>query len=646
MLSDIFTFASLSTSNSPVLNASLIFGCRLVTDVDSQCAQLAFHDLTPPEITAPPGISRLLGLGLKFCPTPRQFKVDDYISHFSTLHRNIRLRLFFGSDEGNIHWNRRLYVANRSWNPPDVSPQLEDFFGQHAKVAQFELSQFRARTQHNLSRMLRSTLNILRIRKEFIIVHSDKNLGPVLMLRDQYLEFCLSHLRTGPYQRVHQIPLNGMIATIRRFHTQLLTALPVRSKEFKIIVHQLDLKKTNRFYGLMKLHKNPIGLRPIVSNAGGPLYGLSVWLDVQLQPYVRSRRSYLKNSDQLLSNLAKLCVTDGRMYTLDVQSLYTSIPLEKALQAVQYFIQHDPLCEFIIQGLKIVMQWNFFEFGDIFFKQTEGTAMGSPVAPAYANLYLAYFEEQVIIPRFATNIILYKRYIDDVIMIWRSLKPYDFNEFRGWLHKIPGLSWTFKFHEFEAPFLDLTIYRGKSQFATRTHEKQLNLHLYIPYRSAHPPGNLKGLVIGLIRRYQRQNTDLKDLQQCVKNLFVYLLQRGYHRSTLQPMFTNALTKSTPKRNTEVFIQVPFNPNGPNTSQLRNLLQLPKLEALLIPQGIPRIRICYLKPSSLRQLLCSTSISNLAPTPADLWSDYDTQIQPPVRKTRRISVQVTGPTLKP
>ena len=38
----------------------------------------------------------------------------------------------------------------------------------------------------------------------------------------------------------------------------------------------------------------------------------------------------------------------------------------------------------------------------------------------------------------------------------------------------------------------------------------MNLYLYLCPSSAHPPGVLKGLIFGSLRRYWRQNSDIKD----------------------------------------------------------------------------------------------------------------------------------------
>jgi hypothetical protein len=62
----------------------------------------------------------------------------------------------------------------------------------------------------------------------------------------------------------------------------------------------------------------------------------------------------------------------------------------------------------IIAGLKILMQNNIFCFGDTFWHQQQGTAMGTPPAPPYATLYFGIHKLKVV-PRFAHFLRSYSR---------------------------------------------------------------------------------------------------------------------------------------------------------------------------------------------------------------------------------------------
>lgn len=116
--------------------------------------------------------------------------------------------------------------------------------------------------------------------------------------------------------------------------------------------------------------------------------------------------------------------TEGWLVTIDVVSLYTSIEHQKGIEAVRgllstsdYSIQQQ---NFVMELLEIVLYENFFLFRDQFFIQKRGTAMGSNVAPPYANCYMSDFEERFVYinPLYCKHAINMQRFIDDIFCVW------------------------------------------------------------------------------------------------------------------------------------------------------------------------------------------------------------------------------------
>jgi hypothetical protein len=308
--------------------------------------------------------------------------------------------------------------------------------------------------------------------------------------------------------------------------------------------------------------------------------------------------------------------------------MYTSIPTSGGYlqQAILWFLTQDHKppkeVELIMTGLDIVLTRNHFTFGDSMWQQRNGIAMGTPVAPILATLYLGYYEEEIILPRFQPNLYLYKRYLDDIIIIWSDIpeKPYAWNELLAYLRRVPGLSWTYKIHEDTINFLDLDIFPYEGIYATRTFQKPLNLYLYPPWSSAHSPATKLGFIYGLILKYKRQNTRQEDFIHVCKLTFDRLLARGYPRDTLRKIFSRALTKvaylsTTDLNNTrkyarktrDHYYRIPYDPNGPSKSILRSFLGLDNLSKELTTTGYGKVTICYLKPKNLGQLIAPTRL---------------------------------------
>ena len=88
------------------------------------------------------------------------------------------------------------------------------------------------------------------------------------------------------------------------------------------------------------------------------------------------------------------------LFTADAVSMYTTIPTHMALiLIVKYITQYqqklngDYPHHAVQAGLCLIMTLNIFTFGDLTFKQLNGTAMGMPPAPPYATIYYGIHEE-------------------------------------------------------------------------------------------------------------------------------------------------------------------------------------------------------------------------------------------------------------
>jgi hypothetical protein len=103
----------------------------------------------------------------------------------------------------------------------------------------------------------------------------------------------------------------------------------------------------------------------------------------------------------------------------------TNINMMTGLEAFQqlFTIYADSIPEdfpkdFFLATLAIVMKNNLFSFGDTFWHQLQGTAMGTPAAPLYSIATCGYHEKTRILNTYHSNLIYYRRYIDDIFGIW------------------------------------------------------------------------------------------------------------------------------------------------------------------------------------------------------------------------------------
>ena len=85
---------------------------------------------------------------------------------------------------------------------------------------------------------------------------------------------------------------------------------------------------TPLLYGLLKIHKPEVPLRPIASFINSPCYQLSKHLVHLLSPLVRNTSSFVKNSTEFAAYISDQIITDGAvLVSFDVVSLFTNVPV-------------------------------------------------------------------------------------------------------------------------------------------------------------------------------------------------------------------------------------------------------------------------------------------------------------------------------
>ena len=86
----------------------------------------------------------------------------------------------------------------------------------------------------------------------------------------------------------------------------------------------------------------------------------------------------------------------------DVSALFTSIPIEPAINIIKKHLEEDKdlhkrtsmTVKHIPCLLEFCLKNTYFSFQGSFYEQTEGAAMGSPISPIVANLFMEDLEVQ------------------------------------------------------------------------------------------------------------------------------------------------------------------------------------------------------------------------------------------------------------
>ena len=114
---------------------------------------------------------------------------------------------------------------------------------------------------------------------------------------------------------------------------------------------------------------------------------------------------HIHNNQDFLEHLKGIQLApDEVMMSYDVKALFTSVPIKPALDVIEKLLKEDPglqsrtsmSTQHIMDLLEFCLRSTYFTFRGKFYEQVEGAAMGSPISPIVANLYMEDFEIRVL----------------------------------------------------------------------------------------------------------------------------------------------------------------------------------------------------------------------------------------------------------
>ena len=119
----------------------------------------------------------------------------------------------------------------------------------------------------------------------------------------------------------------------------------------------------------------------------------------------------------------------------------------------------------------LVLDTNFV-FNQEVYRQVDGVAMGSPLGPAFANIFMSWLETQIL-DNCPTHYrpIFYRRYVDDTIALFSNKASAElFLDFVNTFHD--NIKFTMESENYnKLPFLDILIERTSSGFSTGVYRK-------------------------------------------------------------------------------------------------------------------------------------------------------------------------------
>ena len=164
--------------------------------------------------------------------------------------------------------------------------------------------------------------------------------------------------------------------------------------------------------------------RPIVSSKRTLTEHTSGYVDSIFHPLLHNIHSLITDTNYFLTKLNHinhLITPESTMITMDVNTLYTNIPHTDGINVCRSFLNRHTTDPALINDIPIlidcILTHNLFKFNNDHYLQIKGTAMGTKMAPAYANLFMDAMETSFLSSS-PLKPSIYYRYIDDIFLIW------------------------------------------------------------------------------------------------------------------------------------------------------------------------------------------------------------------------------------
>ena len=293
-----------------------------------------------------------------------------------------------------------------------------------------------------------------------------------------------------------------------------------------------------KLYGLAKVHKESVPIRPVLSIPGSPYYKLAEkvakWLSVI--PESKINCSTQKTVDQLKN--VKLDPEEV-MISFDVSSLYTNVPVNEAINDAANLLysgryETPPVDkETFIALTKLAVTNVILSSHDGCFRQVDGLAMSSQPAPQLANIWLAKFKETI-----KDDAKIYERCMDDIL---RSIKE---SLVEAKLREINALHRNLKFtleveQDVKLPFLDMCIININNELHSKWYQKPSDTGLVMNFHALAPKKYKRSTIQGLVYRIYRASS-----HWCYFHEGLTKAKEILERNQYPPQFYDSIFKET------------------------------------------------------------------------------------------------------
>ena len=323
----------------------------------------------------------------------------------------------------------------------------------------------------------------------------------------------------------------------------------ITPREFKFLCPP-EQPQERSFKLLPKLHKSqwfdptmPPG-RPIVADTGSISRNAGEIVEHFLYPLCTLLPSHLKDTRHFIAILRTTQLPlNCTLFTLDVESLYTNVPIQEGISAVaSMFLEHPDERRpdlTLLTLLRLILTSNTFRFEDTRWLQLHGVAMGQVFGGSFANIFLGRWERDALSTA-AHRPLLWVRFQDDIFGVWQHDQA-SLQSFVTHLNaQHPKIKLKLTTGE-SVDFLDLTVKIQGTYISHQPFFKETDSHLVLPPTSHHPSSTFRGLLYSETLRFSVNSSSRAAFEGAFATVSPVWRKQGYTRTAIRAAKKDVLT---------------------------------------------------------------------------------------------------------
>ena len=285
---------------------------------------------------------------------------------------------------------------------------------------------------------------------------------------------------------------------------------------------------------------------------GSSHHELGKWMAGLLQPVLERFSSHcISDSFTFAKTMQNLDIDPNVfMCSFDVSSLFTNVPFDKTIkicsEALYDQFDSQPVIpkDVFVELIKSATSSVELSFNNTMYKQIDGVAMGSPLGPALANIFVGYYEEKLFSQTQKPP--TYFRYVDDTFAIFdHEAKADEFLTNLNWLHR--SLKFTFEKKKGKClSFLDVYVEKTDIAFETSVYRKHVFNGQYLRWEFFSPLKRKISLISTLVHR-ALMNCTKRRLNGEIERIKKILLDNGNPENVINAQIANEIAQLTFKR---------------------------------------------------------------------------------------------------